>query len=289
MLIPAFDAAPASARQDTVSILQSASAYVADYEHKLSSVIAAEHYVQQAWSGGTMVQARDLKSDYFVADLPDGGWTGFRDVYSVDGKPVRDQRDRLSALFLHPSPDAMAQARRIADESARFNIGNIARTLNTPTLALTFLRQDMQPRSVFTVTDHRTIDGSVVLVVSFHENSRPRVVHTFDDAPAHGVFWIDQSSGRVRRSTMSIESAGATADVAVVYGPQPKLTVWVPISMDEQYRWRTPGAAGSSSIGGSSGRADADAVAAGPEPPQRIDGHAAYSDFRVATVTTVVR
>src|SRR6185437_3448968 len=50
------------------------------------------------------------------------GLVGERDVVSVDGKPVRDRQDRLMGLFRSGTPD-FAEVRRIADESARFNIG----------------------------------------------------------------------------------------------------------------------------------------------------------------------
>ena len=69
---------------------------------------------------------------------------GFRDVFQVDGRAIRDHEDRLMKLVTQPASDSIAQAKRMADESARFNLGSIVRTINMPTLALMFLRSDMQ-------------------------------------------------------------------------------------------------------------------------------------------------
>ena len=44
-----------------------------------------------------------------------------------------------SALFLNDAGSAFERARRIADESTRYNIGNINRNINLPTLPLVFL------------------------------------------------------------------------------------------------------------------------------------------------------
>jgi hypothetical protein len=71
-------------------------------------------------------------------------------VYEVDGRPVRDRTDRLTKLFLAPHPDSQSQARRIAEESARFNLGGqVLRTITTPLLALQFIRAENQNRSRF--------------------------------------------------------------------------------------------------------------------------------------------
>ena len=65
------------------------------------------------------------------------GWSGFRDVVEVDGKPVSDRRDRLLSLLTGPA-GGEAELRRIADESARYNVGPVIRNFNVPTTALFF-------------------------------------------------------------------------------------------------------------------------------------------------------
>ena len=61
--------------------------------------------------------------------LPTGDFASFRDVFDVDGRPVRDRDQRLQKLFLSaPAATAIDQAQRIADESAR----GIVKVLTVP-------------------------------------------------------------------------------------------------------------------------------------------------------------
>ena len=67
------------------------------------------------------------------------GWVSFRDVMTVDKRAVGDRQERLLQLLQSPASNALAQARRIAQESARFNLGRITRTMNVPDMALEYL------------------------------------------------------------------------------------------------------------------------------------------------------
>ena len=142
-------------------------------------------------------------------------------MFEVDGRPVRDREDRLTRLFLDPSASASAQLRAIAEESARYNIGRIQRTVNIPTLALVFLRTENQATVTFTLTNRTTpalmlgvpgFDGDNVTkaqsadfaampvgtrVVAFKEAKKNTLIRGAGnkDLPAEGRFWID-SDGR---------------------------------------------------------------------------------------------
>jgi hypothetical protein len=74
-------------------------------------------------------------------------WTEFRDVLIVDGRPVPDRQDRLSALFLQQSPQPLAleRARAMAAQSARFNLGP-QRNVNTPSMPLLILHPSNEER-----------------------------------------------------------------------------------------------------------------------------------------------
>src|SRR4029077_18138242 len=66
-------------------------------------------------------------------------WVQFRDVFQVDGKPVHDRSERLVKLFLEPTGSSARQVEQIAEESSRYNIGGVQRTINVPVLALLIL------------------------------------------------------------------------------------------------------------------------------------------------------
>src|SRR5205085_6801273 len=81
----------------------------------------SEHYVQLA-PRAQMPEPRlaTIDSDFGIIRLPGvSQWLGFRDVLSKDGKPVSDRQRRLDSIFQDPSVNALAQARMVADESAR--------------------------------------------------------------------------------------------------------------------------------------------------------------------------
>src|SRR5438128_947713 len=107
------------------ALLQRAASYVSDFETRFSNVVAEEHYIQRAPSSARSMSAmpilvhRELRSDFLFVKVPgDDSWIPFRDVFEVDGKPVRDRQERLTALFLQPAAVAIDQAKKVAEESA---------------------------------------------------------------------------------------------------------------------------------------------------------------------------
>jgi hypothetical protein len=204
-----------------------------------------------------------LRSDLLTIPDGAGGWIGFRDVFEVNGKAVRDRTERLSKLFLEPSPGALAQARRIADESSRLNIApELSRTINLPLLALQFIRSANQGRCSFTDGGTKAIDGIRARIIRFVEEGRPRMITTVDDAAASGRFWIEPVSGRIMRTELFIDTGPRASAVSslirVTFAAQSKLNAWLPVSMDETYR----------------------------SSPLLVEGHARYSKFRRFAVET---
>src|SRR5258706_2798324 len=142
-------------------VLQRAGAYVTEFQQRLSGIVAEEHYVQEVngfnkrgrtegctshpdpagLSCGSIMAApirTGLKSDLLLVRVPGATrWAEFRDVFEADGIAVRDREERLTQLFLGQDPvSAREQLGRILDASARFNIGDVERYINTPMFAL---------------------------------------------------------------------------------------------------------------------------------------------------------
>ena len=151
LLIAALPALPAE-QPDLRTVMARAGAYVATYQRDFSLLLADERYDQDVSSAAT-AERRVLVSEFALVRVDDGNrtlWLAFRDVVEVDGRAIRDRQERLQRLFLSPPPNALAQARAIALESARFNIGDVVRTVNVPTLALEFLETAGQGHSTRT-------------------------------------------------------------------------------------------------------------------------------------------
>jgi hypothetical protein len=147
-----------------------------------------------------------LVSEYALVRAGDD-WEGFRDVYEVDSRPVGERQDRLQKLFLDSPEHALRQARQIADESARYNMGNIRRNFNTPTMALLFLHEKYRGRFRFKKGGEDRIDGAAVWKIKYEEVQRPSIIRTSagKDMPVDGTFWIDPQGGRVLKSHMQMK------------------------------------------------------------------------------------
>ncbi len=246
-------------------VLAKASEYVARYEMQFSAVVSEEHYQQNQDRGRGIYLRRSLKSDVLVLNTGAGGWMGFRDVYEVDGRAVRDHDQRLTRLFVDASANSITHARQIADESARYNLGSVRRNINVPTMALSYVRAENQSRSRFTVESTARLDGVSTVVVTFVEASRPTIIRSGEsDAPATGRLWIDPATGRVLRTQIKLTPAKLNATITVSYKLVSKLDLWVPTSMSETYR-----------------------TAQG----ETINGSASYSNFRRfnVDVTTIIK
>jgi hypothetical protein len=246
-----------SAQTDTVdAVLARAGAYVADFHRQLASIVAEERYVQDWWpgraQGATLIAHRVLLSDLLlVKPVGDAPWMEFRDVFEVDGQPIRERNERLLKMFLEPSPSAAGQISRILNESARFNIGDIQRNVNTPIFPLQFLEAANQPRFKFKQTSDRrpkTLTAAApadaafrvsteVWVIAYDEKQSGTMIKTarMKDLPSRGRFWIEPASGRVLMSELIAENREVRATIDVSFQSEPLLGLLVPVEMRERY------------------------------------------------------
>ena len=144
-------------------LLDRATLFVEDLVARLSSVVSEEQYVQEyllstpEGSRGSflgspkVIERRTLKSDFLLVK-PSGldQWFVFRDVFEVDGRPVRDRENRLSKLLLESrdTVTAIERALEIGAASAQFNIRQIG-TVDNPMLALGLLQRVYRQRLRF--------------------------------------------------------------------------------------------------------------------------------------------
>ena len=246
ILIAALYAAGSVIGAQTVTfaeVMRRAHEYVTIYEDdKLSSVMARERYEQQVLdSQGKIKQKRTLLSDYLLVQLPDEDWVALRDVYEVDGTTVADRGARLKALVAGPSEQLSGRVAKMAEESAKFNLGDLYyRTLNLPTFALRILRPASRKRMTFEKAGEEQVGDVNAWVVAFRETKGPTFTATPDgaDVPSHGRFWVDPDTGTVLRSEMIIggtRRVSARATITVSYAPDPSLGFRVPVEMRERY------------------------------------------------------
>jgi hypothetical protein len=263
-------------------VLARAAAYVSKYQAQLRGLVAEETYRQNVMltsssrpigpgaRGRQTREGRELKSDLLLVKLNDeDSWIQFRDVFEVDRKPVRDRDQRLSKLFIEAKADARAQAESIQQESSRYNIGPLMRTVNVPMLALLFLERNVQPVITFQqgkAGNVKRFDGlaepAEIWMVEYREEQKGTMVKGVNnrDIPSHGRIWLDGRTGRVLQTELISEDTDLRAEIDVTYRSEPGLELLVPGEMREIYIIR--------------------------RNETRIDGRATYSKFRQFTVST---
>ncbi len=244
-----------SSRVDpAASILANASRFVQQFEKDFALVISDEmctqhiHAPDQPIAPNYPVQLsiadRSLRSEMLFMWIPENRrWLSVRNVLAVDGKPIAGAAEALE-LALKASPaERDTTLRRLAELSARFNLGSVRRTFNLPTLALQFLDSAYRPRFRFSVTDQsgrNKADGSSAPVkVDFVEWQRPTVIQDGSkDLPATGSVWVRPSDGVIVRTLLSVVGTDTTptSNITVEYGLDEKLQMWVPSRMEEHYR-----------------------------------------------------
>ena len=169
-------------------------------------------------------------------------WLGFREVLTVDGKAAGDSASRLGQLFARPSPKALVQARRLALESSRYNIGPIVRTINDPAFALELLDPRNRERMRFSKVGEAKIGSTAVWIIRFEEISRPTITKTRDglDQPAEGRVWVEPLAGQLLRSEIIMKAGLAAGNfisrIGVIFEHNPNVGFSVPLKMTEQYQ-----------------------------------------------------
>jgi hypothetical protein len=216
-------------------LLGKLSDYVQAYTGHYSALVAEESYHQ---SVPLERRQRRLRSDLlFIRSEPSAEWVSFRDVFEVDGRPVRDRELRLEKLFLAPAPEARARLEAIRDESARYNLSPIVRNINVPLYPLKILLPENLARFVFSLGQAAQVDGTKVRSVRFTEVGRPALVRDLEghDVPLQGRFLVEPATGAIIESTVSAGLTTYFASIVVRYARNAKMGLWVPAEMKERY------------------------------------------------------
>jgi hypothetical protein len=258
-------APPSSACADTRAVVAHAVTYVTHFGQALGSVVATEDYRQEligvaepekftpppiTITPGIQVQPaapmtvktglrQTLRSSFLFVRFPDEqAWVGFRDVLEVNGRRVASDAKGRTPIE-KPGESSLDRWRRLSEDSARYNIGSITRTLNVPTFALLVLHPENGERFSFTPStgDHPGAAGTCD--VAFQETASPTIVRSGvgADMPTSGTFRVDPATGRVARSELiaGSASAGVAIKATVLYDYDKRLQLWLPREMREEY------------------------------------------------------
>ena len=209
-------------------LMQRVGDYVRRFVDTISNVVAEERYEPQRGHQGR----QRLRSDYSLVRSPSNeqDFMTFRDVIEVDGKPIRDQQERLTKLFLAPSADAMEQAKAIAAHSQKY----IPPTTD-PLLALVFLQREYHTRFRYTLGPRDSEQGPNARRIAFFEMLSPTILGPINgrDLPSRGTAWVNETTGQVFRTELQMGSEEMPVTVTTAFGVDATLRIDVPIEMRE--------------------------------------------------------
>ena len=246
LLLTALAFAPAGAQDRKIdtsvkAVVAAAGGYVVRYERDMAYVLADELATQVvATPDGERVGRRQTRAEFFLTYLPtEGTWIAVRDVKEVDGAAVSDTDDIGSLMRRAP---LWRLGAAIAEKNARFNIGDVRRTFNEPTLGLLVASPVHHRRFKF---DRKSVTrgASTMVTLKFTERDRPTLISGTYGEPVYtrGDLDIDAATGRIERTFMEMTLGPVRAALATTYALDAKLNLWVPSVMSERYE-QTAGA-----------------------------------------------
>jgi hypothetical protein len=240
------------------TVLSSAMRYTMNYEQRFALLAADEHYVQEVlrppnpgdnltqrnpgggMRGGGQMNLQTIKSDYLLVQLGgDGeGFMPFRDAYEVKGRKLRDRNDRLLKLFTSNDKNRFEKAAAINSDTAKHNLGNVARTINIPLLAMMFLHPRVNERFEFTDGGEENINGRILRKAIYKEVARPTLIKTSRgrDLAMTGIIWIDPFNGTVMKTELNAADPIVRSQVTVTFKREEALDLFVPEKMEEYYK-----------------------------------------------------
>ena len=236
LLVPALLIAGAPARgqsDDAAALAALAGRYVEEYQNQFATILCEERQSQRiVKKGGTIGRRRELVAEMAMVSF--GPQTLlFRDVISVDGKPVRNREERLRKLFLEPPRDSLSRASSITRESGRYNLG-VTAILDGMMLPLRILSKAEAGRFRFTLTEQG---------LGFEETRSPTIFkvglpNSLHDLPLHGWLTIEAGTGRLRAATLTASDNRRDWRIEVRYDEHPELKMLVPAALQQRYEWK---------------------------------------------------
>lgn len=217
------------------AVVAAAGEYVTKYQRDMAYVLADELATQVVTGqDGERIGSRTTRAEIFLTYLPnEGTWIAVRDVREVDDAAVNDADDIGSLIRRAPLARLGAV---IAEKNSRFNIGDVRRTFNEPTIGLLVASPVHHGRFKF---DRVAVSrgAAPMVTLKFTERERPTLISGTFGEPVftRGEFDVDAASGRIERTHMEMTLGPVRASLTTAYALDPKLNLWVPSVMSERY------------------------------------------------------
>jgi len=118
----------------------------------------------------------------------------------------------MAQLLSERTASAYEEALAIMRENAKYNIGDVYRTINLPLQALDLLHPQYRTRFDFKAAGRERVGGQEAAIVAFQERSTPTTLVSDGfggELLARGRVWIEPTSGAVLRTELSFNGTAA--------------------------------------------------------------------------------
>ena len=224
----------AQAKPSLETVLERLRDYLTTYYQAYAATVATERYTQNAATERVI-----LESEFAMVRVPGREeWIGFRDVLRSNGIAVAARSGRLAELFANPTARSFDNAVKIGEESARFNIGSVRRTVNNPAVVLEVLAPRHHERYRFSKNGEERVGEIGAWVLRIVEEARPTIIRSSigTDEPIDGRLWVDPARGTLLRASIRILISNLPREsfsLDVTFKEEAKLQMWVPVRMRE--------------------------------------------------------
>lgn len=212
--------------------------YVSDYENKLTLIVADESSVQRVLVPGessARFPSRLLTSEMFFAFTPTTSeWLAVRDVKSVDGARVAHGPDVAALLATLPAKEA---ATVVKSYNSRYNLGDVIRNYNEPTLSLLIFDVKWREDLEFQLKGVEDDRGVQLATIAFRERGEPTLIVDLNrrSVRSSGEATVEVATGRVRKIILTSPVDEVVSRLETTYAHDPKLDLWLPIEFVERY------------------------------------------------------
>lgn len=210
---------------DQATLMRRVGLYASWFVTQFSNVVSEEEYEQRF---SISSRRRHLTSDFMLVGYPGSreAVLTFRDIREVDGKPIGDQADRITRLFLEPFDSAVRRAQDIHREGLRLSIEN--GRLMDPLTVLGYLQTPYQGNFRVSRGGHERTLGDDVREINLTPTSRNQTVWK----PARA--WVSEATGAVVKTELRVGFGGNAQVTTTTFGVDPGLAIPVPIEMRDE-------------------------------------------------------
>ena len=206
-----------------------AGAYVRSAYPRLANLVGTEEYRQRPPGGST----RTLKSEVLLVPHPTetSDWLFFRDVLEVNRKPIPNQQERLTNLFISPSLANWELVRGIAQADRQYHIPGSTPSLINPLIVVALLDRSYWPRLQFRLGKQDEDAGPGVWILEFAELPSDKEEPLVASVPCRARAWVEVKTGRILKTELRVSMGGGTSSNRTTFRFDEALRVVVPVEM----------------------------------------------------------